>query len=117
MSPLPKDMGELLSNIHSVLVEQLVKGLHTVGLSAEMSTGFDPWWDGVWGFGFLWPLFWVLVVIILLGAVVYFLSTETDDTTPDRALAVLRERYARGEIEKEEFEERASRLGNRPPDR
>jgi putative membrane protein len=43
---------------------------------------------------------------------VYWLATrsQTDGRTADSALAVLQERYARGEIDDEEFDRRRDRL-------
>ena len=106
----------MLPTTHAELVEQLASGANTVLMYSEMSAGFGPWRDSAWGwgFGFLFPVFWLLVLITLIGAVVYFLSNGTNDTNPDQALALLRERYARGEIEEEEFKERASRLRTLP---
>lgn len=82
-----------------------------------MRLGRGSWNGGGWGwgFGFLWPLFWLLVLAASIGVVVYLLTRHNDDSTnADQALVVLRQRYARGEIEDEEFEERTSRLRNPP---
>lgn len=65
---------------------------------------------GTWGVGVVWPLLWLLVVAgIVLGAV-YLFTRRPTAAGPDRAMAVLREQYARGEISDEEFDERSSRL-------
>ncbi len=71
--------------------------------------GMHPMWGvwGLWGIGMMLGMFvfWALVIAgIVLG--VRWLVTERRPAVPDRALAVLRERYARGEINKEEFEAR-----------
>lgn len=66
---------------------------------------------GGFGLGFLWPL-------LLLGgfvALVYWLvgnggRTVREVTGSDQALDFLRERYARGEITEDEFEQRRQRL-------
>ena len=60
------------------------------------------------GGGFMW-IFWILliIVIIFLGRSVIGRSpTER----PHRALEILEERYARGEIEQEEFEQKRREL-------
>lgn len=71
------------------------------------------WGDGAWGFGWAFMsmfhvLWWVLLVA---GAVVLF-RTITGNRRPrgDSALDILRERYARGEIDAAEYEERRRQL-------
>jgi len=56
------------------------------------------WYMGWWGplFGLLW--------LALIGLLVYWLVKTLVPERRDRALEVLRERYARGEIDKETFE-------------
>lgn len=96
----------------------------------QMGNGMGP---GGWGFGY--GFVGLAVMLLFVGTVVYLLvrafgggdRTRTDgrgDTTArsrptggggptgddDLALAELRERYARGEIDDEEFERRAQRL-------
>ncbi len=68
---------------------------------------------GLWGLGFLWPLLWLLVIAVVVIGAVYLVGTRTDRFGGDRAMEVLREQYARGEISEDEFEERASRLSTR----
>jgi putative membrane protein len=54
---------------------------------------------------FLWmALFWVGVVLLGVWAVRQF--APNNRPTGNRALEILKERYARGEIEREEFESR-----------
>lgn len=70
-------------------------------------------WMGV-GFGVVWLLLWTVVVIglALALAVGYSLRSRraTGDGQTDDALAVLRRRYANGELDDEEFETRRSKL-------
>jgi len=58
----------------------------------------NGWYMGRWGpiLGLLW--------FVLLGLFVYWLVRALAPERRDRALEVLRERYARGEIDKETFE-------------
>jgi len=58
-----------------------------------------PW---MMGFGWAW-MFLIPILLVLIGVGLYFLITGSE-TRRDRALEIARERYARGEITKEEFE-------------
>ncbi|MBI5099819.1 MAG: SHOCT domain-containing protein [Nitrospirae bacterium] len=70
-------------------------------------------WDYGWGMGFGWLfmiIFWVLVVL----GVVYLLKLVAGgarrEENRDTALDILKQRYAKGEITKEEFEEKKKDL-------
>ncbi len=65
---------------------------------------------GYGGFGFLWmALFWIGIALLVTWAV----RRGDEDRAPARrrALDVLEERFARGEIDAEEFEARRRALG------
>ncbi len=69
--------------------------------------------SGMGGIGFFWPLLWLLLIAIIgIGAIYLFRERAhtTPAETPDRAIALLREQYARGEISDEEYENRVGRL-------
>ena len=86
---------------------------------------------GIWGggealLGLLLPLL-VLVVLAAVGLLALRASghlspggTGTPSPAPrppeDRALALLRERYARGELDTTDYEERRHRLRDEPPE-
>jgi putative membrane protein len=54
-------------------------------------------------------LFWVLIIVaVVLG--IRWLMGQGKESQSDSALEVLRQRYARGEINKEEFESRKKDL-------
>ena len=67
------------------------------------------------GTGWFWPLlmgaFWIAVIICAVFVVRWLMSPGTDRgrdaavRSIDPALQILRERYAKGEIDREEFEE------------
>ncbi len=63
------------------------------------------------GFAFLWvALFWVGVILLVVWAI----RSNDGGRTPgrrNRALEILEERYARGEIDAEEFDARRRDLG------
>jgi putative membrane protein len=60
---------------------------------------------GVWGVGMLLVMltFWVLVIVGLI-ALVRWLAAQGREPRSDAALDILRQRYARGEINKDEFD-------------
>lgn len=85
-----------------VLGALVVLSLLTMGGGMMGYGGFGTFGGGM----FLWPL--VLVALVL---VLYYAVSNRDGTgTSDAALATLRERYARGELTDEEFEERRRTL-------
>lgn len=64
-----------------------------------------------WGWGFGWIgmiLFWLVPILLVLVAVKYLFTGKSQTGTGqvegnDRALAILEEKYARGEINREAF--------------
>ncbi len=73
----------------------------------EWNWGMHPmWWMwGAWGIGMtlFMLLFWGLVITgIVLG--IRWLVSQGKEVRSDSALEILRHRYARGEINKDEFE-------------
>lgn len=75
------------------------------------------WGGGQWGgFGmFLGPVFMILIIAAIVVGVVYLLRQTGVAGSPssqvgERALALLKERYAKGEIDSKEFDERKARL-------
>jgi len=63
--------------------------------------------DGHWfGGGFMW-LFWILLIVVILLAIKMVAESGNNSTKKQRsALDVLKERYARGEINEEEYEQK-----------
>ena len=71
--------------------------------------GFEGMGWGWIGLGFLhMALFWILVIlgIVVLARWLSGGGAGGRTTAEDRALSILRERFARGEIDKQEFEAR-----------
>ena len=62
-------------------------------------------WEA-WGLGtmLLMLVFWGLVVVGIMFAIRWAVGVGQARATPDSALTILRERYARGEIDHDEFE-------------
>jgi putative membrane protein len=66
----------------------------------------DHW--GGWGMGFgglTMLLFWAILIVVLVLAVRWFVE-QSGNGRAKSALEILRERYARGEIQKEEYEQK-----------
>jgi putative membrane protein len=68
----------------------------------------DPWgWGGMW-FG---PIFPLIIIAIIIWAVVTFVNNtrkhdrQNSHLQKETALDILKKRYAKGEISKEEFEQ------------
>lgn len=98
--------------------------------------GDDRWWDHMDGVmdgrhmngTAWWPLWWLLLVLVVVGVIaLVVISTRPRTTHPagsqvppagqglgpsagDPAEALLRERYARGEIDQGEYDQRLARL-------
>lgn len=84
--------------------------------SALLGDNWGGGWHDGWGWGhmffgsFMMLLFWGALVVLIVLAVRWMggASGRGGDEPPQgkRAIEILEERYARGEIDKEEFEER-----------
>lgn len=67
--------------------------------------GFDAWWMGL-----TMVLFWAVVIAVIVWVVRSADRRSSREPSDRRALDVLEERYARGEIDDEEFERRKAML-------
>ena len=79
--------------------------------SYEWGWGIHPMMWGAWGFGmmFMMILFWGLIIVGVVLAIRWLLG-QGKESRSDTALEILRQRYARGEINKEEFESKKKDL-------
>ncbi len=82
-------------------------------------------WHGGWGGMILGPLLMILVPVLLIVAVLFavrrFWPSSTgpspaQPSVPQTPLDILKERFARGDIDKEEFEERRRILSDQGDD-
>lgn len=86
-----------------------------VGLAAgQMAPGdhMGTWGWGVWGWGMaLVGLLWMLLLVgVPLALAYWFLVRDRGQAGRDPAVETLREQYARGELDDDEFERRLERL-------
>jgi len=68
------------------------------------------YWNSRWHMGFMW-IFWVLLIVLIVWLLVRAASGRpTKGDSQDSPEQILKRRYARGEIDKEEYERRLSDL-------
>ena len=70
---------------------------------------------GGFGIGWLMPILWIVIIGLIVWAVIYLVrgvgrTGSQDSIKQSSALEILKDRYARGEIGKEEFEEKRKDL-------
>lgn len=60
---------------------------------------------------FMW-IFWLLVIVVIVAVVKATMAgnTQRSDGQKDSPLSILEERYARGEIDREEYQEKRREL-------
>ncbi len=74
-----------------------------------------PWMMGGFGFGWFIPIVWIFILGLIIWAVITLTKsaggTESQGSVKQlSALEILKDRYARGEISKEEFEDKRKDL-------
>ncbi len=97
------------------LIAGLVTGWETCEYEIEEHGMMGPWIMGGFGIGWLMPIVWIVIVGLIIWAVVALTrgvgrTREQDLGKQTSALEILKDRYARGEIDKEEFEEKRKDL-------
>lgn len=73
--------------------------------------GYGGWGNmmGFWGGGIMMVLFWVAVIYFIVWLV---RNNKMNMSDNKKALEILKERYAKGEIDKKEFEEKKKDLNS-----
>ena len=73
---------------------------------AHSNKGYNMMDGSDWGWGFLMMLFWALVVTLIVVLIVRAFGGSRDDGhKANNAVSIAKERYAKGEITKKEFEQ------------
>ena len=64
-------------------------------------------WSGHWMWGgFMW-FFWLAVLVAVILLIRWLIQSKPgEQSQPENSLEILKKRYARGEIDKEEFEQK-----------
>lgn len=72
--------------------------------SRQLLAQNGTWWVGLVSMA-MYLLFWAVVILLAYRFVrKYFLKKEGIDNIEDKAIGILRERYAKGEVDTEEFQ-------------
>lgn len=83
----------------------------------QMGPGMMYGWGMGWFGGILMIVFWVLIIVGLIFLIKWLVQSTKGDSSPGRsrppsAIDILKERYARGEIDKQEYEEKKRDLSS-----
>ncbi len=112
-------MRRRLTNVLMALPAALVSVPALAQTSADRPEYWQHGWNWGWGHmifgGFMMILFWGAIILMIVLAVRWLGGRSSQGVASElpgkRALDILQERFARGEIDKEEFEERRRILG------
>jgi putative membrane protein len=82
----------------------------------HMGPGVMGGWGGGWFGGIFMIIFWILILVGLVFLIKWLIQStnrrQTSDAGGNRPLEILKERYARGEIDRSEFERMKTDLLN-----
>jgi putative membrane protein len=92
-----------------ILLSVMFLILSVVACTPDLDTGQMGGWNHMMGYGggiLLWFLFLILVAVVAYLVIQSTRSRTGDGTHRETAMEILKKRFARGEITKEEYEER-----------
>jgi len=102
--------GNVMKKFMKALSSAGVVSSSSVAFAQVPSQGYDRWpgmmgWGG--GMGWPWPMMFIFWIVVIAG-IVYFVRSASAGrgrgSSVESALDILKKRYAKGEINKDEFE-------------
>lgn len=92
-------------------LDDFILWLLAVRAPYELGWRMHPMWGSGWGIGMMimMALFWGAIMVAVILGMRWFVG-ESKNSPGDSAMTILRERFARGEIEKDEFETKKREL-------
>jgi len=60
---------------------------------------------GDWGWGVIMMLFWSVIIVLVIVLITKNLNSSKDTKNDESALSIAKQRYAKGEITKKQFDE------------
>ncbi|MBU1039254.1 SHOCT domain-containing protein [Patescibacteria group bacterium] len=75
---------------------------------------WNSYCGNIFGWGMAGPVimivFWLAAILLFIWLVKHFTKSNHQDNSSTKAAAILKERYAKGEISQQEFEEKLKNL-------
>lgn len=77
-----------------------------------MHYGWNMMGGGFFGIGWIMIiLFWIVVILGIVALIKWIVGSDKTDHSSQKPLEILKERYARGEIDKKEYQEMKKEIG------